>query len=93
MGCMKSKQTFPFPTTIECDRRNASAESFMSEHRNQPRMPSPGVSEELKEPTGPRIVAEFANRLSQEILTDALQQCADSNNKYCDIPFIESEGP
>ncbi|XP_066202337.1 small membrane A-kinase anchor protein isoform X2 [Saccopteryx leptura] len=93
MGCMKSKQTFPFPTTIECDRRNASAESFKSEQRIQPQMPSPAVSEELKGPTGPAIVVDFANRLSQEILSDALQQWADSNNKYCDIPFIESEGP
>lgn len=94
MGCMKSKQTFPFPTTIECDKRHASAESFMSAQRFQPRMPSPGTNEEVKEPTGPEIVVfEFAQRLSQEILSDALQQWADRNTKYCDIPFIESEGP
>ncbi|XP_054418295.1 small membrane A-kinase anchor protein [Pteronotus mesoamericanus] len=94
MGCMKSKQTFPFPTTIESDKQHASAESFMSDERFQPRMPSEVIREEVKEPTESEIVVfEFAHRLSQEILSDALQQWADSNIKYCDIPFIESEGP
>lgn len=90
---MKSKQTFPFPTTIESDNQHASAESFMSEDRCLPRMPSPVTDKEAKEPSGPEIVVlEFAHRLSQKILSDALQQWADNNIKYYDIPFIESEG-
>lgn len=93
MGCMKSKQTFPFPTTIESDDRHASAESFMSEERFRPRIPSV-INEEVKEPSKPEIVVfEFAHRLSQQILSDALQQWANNNIKYYDIPFIESEGP
>lgn len=93
MGCMKSKQTFPFPTTIESDDRHGSAESFMSEERFRPRMPSV-INEEVKEPSKPEIVVfEFAHRLSQQILSDALQQWANNNIKYYDIPFIESEGP
>lgn len=94
MGCMKSKQIFAFPTTAEGDKQHTSAESFMSDERFQPRMPSQTISKEVKEPTESEIVVfEFAHRLSQEILSDALQQWADSNTKYCDIPFIESEGP
>ncbi|XP_004392461.1 PREDICTED: small membrane A-kinase anchor protein [Odobenus rosmarus divergens] len=95
MGCMKSKQTFPFPTTSESEKRHASEESFMSEERFLPRMPSPvNVEEEVKEPPGPEmVVLEFAHRLSQEILSDALQQWAGNNIKYNDIPYIESEGP
>ncbi|KAM7105667.1 small membrane A-kinase anchor protein isoform 1-T6 [Molossus nigricans] len=94
MGCMKSKQTFPFPTTIESDKRHPSAESFMSEERLQPTTPPPVINEEVKEPEGPKVVVcEFAHRLSQEILSDALKQWADRNTKYSDIPFIESEGP
>ncbi|KAF6361148.1 small membrane AKAP [Rhinolophus ferrumequinum] len=93
MGCMKSKQTFPFPTTIENDNRHASAESFMSGERFPPRTPSSVSKEEAKESSGSEtVVCEFAHRLSQEILSDALQQWADNNVKYCDIPFIESEG-
>lgn len=91
---MKSKQTFPFPTTTEGDKRQTSAESFMSAERFPPRMPSPVTIQEVKEPTGPKIVvSEFAHRLSQEIVSDALQQWADKNIKYSDIPYIESEGP
>lgn len=93
MGCMKSKQTFPFPTTIESNNRHASAESFVSGDRFPPRMPSPVIKEVAREPSESEIVvSEFAHRLSQEILSDALQQWADNNTKYCDIPFIESEG-
>ncbi|XP_053521187.1 small membrane A-kinase anchor protein [Artibeus jamaicensis] len=94
MGCMKSKQIFAFPTTIESDKQHTSAESFMSDEIFQPRMPSQVISEEVKGLTESKIlVFEFAHRLSQEILSDALQQWADSNTKYGDIPFIESEGP
>ncbi|EPY81442.1 Small membrane A-kinase anchor protein [Camelus dromedarius] len=95
MGCMKSKQTFPFPTTLESGKRHVNEESFMPEERFLPRMPSlVNVKEEVKEPPGPEIVVfEFAHRLSQEILTDALQQWAGDNIKYYDIPYIESEGP
>ncbi|XP_004426791.1 PREDICTED: small membrane A-kinase anchor protein [Ceratotherium simum simum] len=95
MGCMKSKQTFPFPTTFESEKRHADEESFVLEERFLPRMPSPVIDkEEVKEPPGPEVVVfEFAHRLSQEILNDALQQWAGNNIKYHDIPYIESEGP
>ncbi|XP_045875783.1 small membrane A-kinase anchor protein [Meles meles] len=95
MGCMKSKQTFPFPTTFESEKRHASEESFIPEERFLPKMPAPVTADkEVKEPRGPEIVVfEFAHRLSQEILSDALQQWAGNNMKYHDIPYIESEGP
>lgn len=95
MGCMKSKQTFPFPTTLESEKRHESEENFMPEERLLLRMPSlVNVKEEVKEPLGPEIVVfEFAHRLSQEILSDALQQWAGNHLKYYDIPYIESEGP
>ena len=33
MGCMKSKQTFPFPTTLESEKRHVSEENFMPEEK------------------------------------------------------------
>lgn len=96
MGCVKSKQTFPFPTTFENDKRHASKESFVSEERVVPRMPSPDedVKEEvLKEPSMPNaVVLEYADHLSQKILSEAMQQWASNTIKYYDIPYIESEG-
>ncbi|XP_075386472.1 small membrane A-kinase anchor protein [Tenrec ecaudatus] len=94
MGCMKSKQAFPFPTTFENEKRGASEESFMPEERFMPRIPSPVVQEKAEAPPVPSmVVLEYAHRLSEEILNDALQQWACNNTKYGDIPYIESEGP
>lgn len=95
MGCMKSKQTFPFPATLELEKQHESEENFMPEERLPPGMPPPmTVKEEVKEPPGTNVVIlEYAHRLSQEILHDALQQWAKNNIKYYDIPYIESECP
>ncbi|XP_045152172.1 small membrane A-kinase anchor protein [Echinops telfairi] len=94
MGCMKSKQAFPFPTTFENEMRHVSEESFMPEEKIIPRPPSPVVKEKADTPLVPNmVVLEYAHRLSKEILNDALQQWACNNIKYCDIPYIESEGP
>ncbi|XP_037379602.1 small membrane A-kinase anchor protein [Talpa occidentalis] len=94
MGCVKSKQTFPFPTTFENDKRHTSKESFVSEERVLPRMASADdIKEVVKEPSGSNVVIfEFAHRLSQKILSEAIEQWASNNIKYYDIPYIESEG-
>lgn len=93
MGCMKSKQTFPFPTTFAPEKQDESEETFMPEQEFIPKMSSPVlVQEEVKKPPVPNIVVlEYAHRLSQEILHDALQQWARNNIKYYDIPYIESD--
>ncbi|XP_045415535.1 small membrane A-kinase anchor protein [Lemur catta] len=96
MGCMKSKQTFPFPTPFEAEKQHACEESFMPEENLPPRMPSSiTVNEEVKQPSGTNIVVlEYAHRLSQEILREAVNQWAFNNITFYDIPFIEcDEGP
>ncbi|OBS69340.1 hypothetical protein A6R68_02119, partial [Neotoma lepida] len=97
MGCMKSKQTFPFPTTLDIDKLHESEEAFMKDGSCQHRTPSPdkpqveeGEVKKLPEPSP--VVLEFAERLANEILQDALQQWACENIKYYNIPYIESEG-
>ncbi|XP_005373365.1 PREDICTED: small membrane A-kinase anchor protein [Chinchilla lanigera] len=94
MGCMKSKQTFPFPTNFGTERQGGSEESFMREERLR-RLSSPRKAQgDMKAPPGvSTAVTEYADRLSREILHDALQQWACNHIKYCDIPYIESEGP
>ncbi|MBZ3880285.1 Small membrane A-kinase anchor protein [Sciurus carolinensis] len=92
MGCMKSKQTFPFPTTLAPEKQDESEETFMPEQEFLPRMSSVHVQEEVKKPPGPNmLVLQYAHRLSQEILHDAMQQWARNNIKYYDIPYIESD--
>ncbi|XP_053454191.1 small membrane A-kinase anchor protein [Nycticebus coucang] len=91
MGCMKSKQTFPFPTPLEAEKQHENEGSIRPEER--PKMASsPGVKEEAKGPSGTStVVLEYAHRLSQEILRDALKQWAFANVEYSDFPYIESE--
>ncbi|XP_055967833.1 small membrane A-kinase anchor protein [Sorex fumeus] len=94
MGCMKSKQTFPFPNTFDTGKQNASKESFISDDRFLPRKPSSScVMEDMKEsPVASVAITNFADRLSQKIISDAIQQWASNNVKYHDIPYIESDG-
>ncbi|KAL0626458.1 Small membrane A-kinase anchor protein [Plecturocebus cupreus] len=95
MGCMKSKQTFPFPNLHEVEKQHESKEPLMPEEKCLPRMPSPdNVKEKMKEPPGTNtVILEYANQLSQDILRDALQQWACNNIKSHDIPYIDSEEP
>ncbi|XP_052605364.1 small membrane A-kinase anchor protein isoform X2 [Peromyscus californicus insignis] len=92
MGCMKSKQAFPFPTTLDIDRLNESEEAFMPDGSCQHRTPSPGKTQVEGEVKPSPVVLEFAEHLAKEIVQDALQQWASENIKYYNIPYIESEG-
>ncbi|XP_012503383.1 PREDICTED: small membrane A-kinase anchor protein [Propithecus coquereli] len=86
MGCVKSKQTFPFSTPFEPEKQHENEENLMPS--------SVTVKNEVKQPSGTStVVLEYAQRLSQEILCDALNQWAFNNVMYYDIPYIEYEGP
>lgn len=91
---MKSKQTFPFPNTLDAEKQNASKENFLSDDKFLPRMPSSVcIKEEVKEPPAVSVmINNFADHLSQKILRDALKQWASNSIKYHDIPYIENDG-
>ncbi|XP_068926325.1 small membrane A-kinase anchor protein [Petaurus breviceps papuanus] len=87
MGCIKSKQTFPFPNTISTEKRQDSEERFLTE---KPSMVS--VKTEVMQDSSTRVVVlEYAHRLSQEIMDEAMKQWAANDSRYGDIPYIESE--
>ncbi|XP_075812625.1 small membrane A-kinase anchor protein [Microtus pennsylvanicus] len=92
MGCMKSKETFPFPTTLDIHKLHESEIAFMPDDRT-PSPVRPQGHEEVKTlPEPSPVILEFAERLANEIVQDALQQWACENIKYYNIPYIESEG-
>jgi len=39
------------------------------------------------------VLLEYAQRLSEEIVSRAVQQWADVDSRYSDIPYIESDVP
>ncbi|XP_034354319.1 small membrane A-kinase anchor protein [Arvicanthis niloticus] len=98
MGCMKSKETFPFPTTLDIDKLHESEEAFMPDDSCQYRTPDEQqqVQAVKKPPEASAVIGavilEFADRLANEIVEDALQQWACENIQYYNIPYIESEG-
>ncbi|XP_048201044.1 small membrane A-kinase anchor protein [Perognathus longimembris pacificus] len=93
MGCMKSKQTFPFPTTFENEKQHESEEAFIPEERLLPKMPSSGTTQKAGKviPPPSTVILKYAESLAQEIVKDALNQWASNNTKYCDIPYIEND--
>ncbi|XP_042544254.1 small membrane A-kinase anchor protein [Dipodomys spectabilis] len=93
MGCMKSKQTFPFPTTLENEKRHESEENFIPEERLLPKIPSPDITPTAEKEVPPpnTTILEYAESLAQEIMEDAVNQWASNNTKYCDIPYIEND--
>nr|XP_004660271.1 small membrane A-kinase anchor protein [Jaculus jaculus] len=94
MGCMKSKQTFPFPSTFETEKRHENEHTFMAEDRFLSRMLYPGTEQVQQEVPGSNpVIQKYAQNLAEEILHDALQQWASNHIKYCHIPYIENESP
>ncbi|XP_049629272.1 small membrane A-kinase anchor protein [Suncus etruscus] len=93
MGCMKSKQTFLIPKILESEKQNASKESFILDDKFLSKKPFPVcVKEEVNEPSKANAITNFAQHLSQKIVSEAMQQWASNNIKYQDIPYIESDG-
>ncbi|KAM4836529.1 small membrane A-kinase anchor protein [Thomomys bottae] len=93
MGCMKSKQTFPFPATFENEKRRESEITFMPEERLLPKILSTGTIPKAEKEIPPPSTAihQYAESLAQEIVEDAVNQWASNNTKYCDIPYIEND--
>ncbi|XP_012400336.1 small membrane A-kinase anchor protein isoform X2 [Sarcophilus harrisii] len=87
MGCIKSKQTFPFPNTISTVKRPDSEERFPTEKSSMVSV----RSEVVKDSSTRLVVLEYAHRLSQEIMDEAVKQWAANDSRYGDIPYIENE--
>lgn len=90
MGCIKSKHDYSVKNTIHLqDNHNNdkhAVENIALVQANE---------EDGKEaflPANP-VLLEYAQRLSEEIVTKAVKQWAEVDSKYSDIPYIESDFP
>lgn len=90
MGCIKSKGTLPGSHTILEDGSKAIGAYNGGYGGDAPALVQarPGVTSSTS-----TVILDFAHRLSQEILDQAVKQWAVTESKYSDIPFIESDVP
>ncbi|XP_015263292.1 PREDICTED: small membrane A-kinase anchor protein [Gekko japonicus] len=90
MGCIKSKGTLPASNTIFDDGSKTLGAYNGGYGGDAPSLIQgrPGVT-----PSTSTTILDFAHRLSQEILDQAVKQWAVTESKYSDIPFIESDVP
>ncbi|NXP32306.1 SMAKA protein, partial [Leiothrix lutea] len=87
MGCIKSKAAFQGSGAVQDERVGAGGEGCGGEKSS--------LLAARAEERGPSsaMVLDYAQRLSREILEQAVRQWAVTESKYSDIPFIESDVP
>ncbi|NWI11753.1 SMAKA protein, partial [Crypturellus soui] len=87
MGCIKSKNAFSGPHAIQDEQIGIGSDGGTGEKCSL-------MAAELHG-KGPShsMVLDYAQRLSQDILDQAMKQWAVTESKYSDIPFIESDVP
>ncbi|NWT86562.1 SMAKA protein, partial [Lanius ludovicianus] len=87
MGCIKSKAAFQGSNAVQDERIGGGSEGCAGEKSSLLL-----VKAEEKGPSS-TLVLDYAQRLSREILEQAVKQWAVTESKYSDIPFIESDVP
>lgn len=87
MGCIKSKAALQSSSAVQDEQIRAGSAGGTGEKSSL-------LAEQAEErgPSSP-LVLEYAQRLSRDILEQALRQWAVTESKYSDIPFIESDVP
>ncbi|NXQ27404.1 SMAKA protein, partial [Alaudala cheleensis] len=87
MGCIKSKAAFQGSGAVQDEKLGGAAEGCSGEKSSLL-----AVQAEDRGPSS-TIVLDYAQRLSRDILEQAVRQWAVTESKYSDIPFIESDVP
>ncbi|XP_054829265.1 small membrane A-kinase anchor protein [Eublepharis macularius] len=89
MGCIKTKGTLSGSNTILDDGSKALGAYNGGYGGDAPLIHGkPVVTSSMS-----TVILDFAHRLSQEILDQAMTRWAVTESKYSDIPFIESDMP
>ncbi|NXI75881.1 SMAKA protein, partial [Rhipidura dahli] len=87
MGCIKSKAAFQGSNAVQDEKIGGGGEGGAGEKSSLL-----AVKAEERGPSSAAVL-EYAQRLSREILEQAVKQWAVTESKYSDIPFIESDVP
>ncbi|CAI9623720.1 unnamed protein product [Staurois parvus] len=89
MGCIKSKRDYTVKNTIHLQDSHNN-----DKHAGENIALVEATEEDSKDfPPANPVLLEYAERLSEEIVTKAVKQWAEVDRKYSDIPYIESDFP
>ncbi|XP_076119811.1 small membrane A-kinase anchor protein [Alosa pseudoharengus] len=90
MGCVKSKKSDPTQNANSVERVDGKVgmqggeRTVLVDSETGPAQDSPRVNP---------VLLDYAQRLSEEIVTRAVQQWAEVDSRYSDIPYIECDVP
>lgn len=90
MGCVKSKKSDPTQNANSVERvdgqlgTQVSERTILVDSETGPARDSPRVNP---------VLLDYAQRLSEEIIARAVQQWAEVDSRYSDIPYIECDVP
>lgn len=90
MGCIKSKHDYTLKNTSHL-QDNHDYDKHAGENIALVQASEADSKEDFL-PANP-LLLEYAQRLSEEIVTRAVKQWAEVDSKYSDIPYIESDFP
>ncbi|KAG9271726.1 small membrane A-kinase anchor protein [Astyanax mexicanus] len=91
MGCVKSKRSEPTQNSASAER----VDGRPGRKRGEKALlvyAETGSSEEDSPRVNP-VLLDYAQRLSEEIVARAVQQWAEVDSRYSDIPYIECDVP
>nr|XP_015214770.1 PREDICTED: small membrane A-kinase anchor protein [Lepisosteus oculatus]XP_015214771.1 PREDICTED: small membrane A-kinase anchor protein [Lepisosteus oculatus]XP_015214772.1 PREDICTED: small membrane A-kinase anchor protein [Lepisosteus oculatus]XP_015214773.1 PREDICTED: small membrane A-kinase anchor protein [Lepisosteus oculatus]XP_015214774.1 PREDICTED: small membrane A-kinase anchor protein [Lepisosteus oculatus]XP_015214775.1 PREDICTED: small membrane A-kinase anchor protein [Lepisoste len=91
MGCIKSKQNNLTQNASSMEKADGKPKKYLDENaalvNSETRQ---GEEGSLRVNPG---LLDYAQRLSEEIVAKAVQQWAEVDSRYSDIPYIESDVP
>lgn len=91
MGCVKSKRSEPTQNSGSAERVDGRPGRMRGE-KTLLVYAETGSGEEDSPRVNP-VLLDYAQRLSEEIVARAVQQWAEVDSRYSDIPYIECDVP
>lgn len=89
MGCMKSKRSEPAQNSSSSEK----ADGGQGKRGEKAVLVFSEIGSEEDPARVNPVLLDYAQRLSEEIVARAVQQWAEEDSRYSDIPYIECDVP
>ncbi|XP_066544020.1 small membrane A-kinase anchor protein [Amia ocellicauda] len=91
MGCIKSKQNNRTQNANSVEKADGKPKKCVDEKATL--VNAEAQQDGAGSPQVNPVLLDYAQRLSEEIVSKAVQQWAEVDSRYSDIPYIESDVP